>query len=132
VQPTYAALMAAVDGNGETRGFLSNEDSFAFVKNLESRNLIVPIVGNFAGAKAIRSVGAYLRQKSALVSVFYLSNVEEYLKRDGIWQDFCANVSELPLDSSSTFIRSIRSVSGDPGDGLRSELGPMVQISNCR
>ena len=31
----------------------------------ESRNLIVPIVGDFAGPKALRAVGAYLREHGA-------------------------------------------------------------------
>jgi hypothetical protein len=132
VQPTYAALMAATDDRGEARGFLSSEEAFAFVKNLESRNLIVPVVGNFAGPKAIRAVGAYLKQKGATVSTFYLSNVEEYLRRDGIWQDFCDNVATLPSDEASTFIRSVRTVTDDPVGGLRSELGEMTAIGNCR
>ena len=92
----------------------------------------MPVVGDFAGAKAIRTLGTYLKQKGALVSAFYLSNVEEYLRQDGVWLDFCANVSELPLDGTSTFIRSVRSGSGDPAEGLRSEIGPMSAISNCR
>lgn len=132
VQPTYAALMAATDSRGDARGFLASEESFLFVKSLESRNLVVPIVGNFAGPKALRAVGSYLKQKGATVSAFYLSNVEEYLKRDGVYQDFCDNVSALPLDASSTFIRSLRLPASDPLDGLRSELGPLSAISNCR
>jgi hypothetical protein len=132
IQPTYAALMAATDQGGLARGFLSTEEAFAFLKNLQSRNLIVPVVGDFAGAKAIRAVGTYLKQKGALVSAFYLSNVEEYLRQNGVWLDFCANVSELPRDGTSTFIRSTRSGSSDPADALRLEIGPMSAISNCR
>ena len=132
IQPTFAALMAATDQGGQTRGFLSTEEAFAFLKNLQSRNLIVPVVGDFAGAKAIRAVGTYLKQKGALVSAFYLSNVEEYLRQNGVWLDFCANVSELPRDGASTFIRSTRSGSGDPAEALRSEIGSMAAISNCR
>jgi hypothetical protein len=124
--------MAATDDHGEARAFLASEEKFQFVKALETRNLLVPVVGNFAGAKAIRAVGAYLKQRGATVAAFYLSNVEEYLKRDGIWQDFCDNVSALPLDGASTFIRSQRSSSNDPSDGLRSEVGPMSEISRCR
>ena len=132
MQPTYAALMAATDERGETLGFLGTEDRFAFVKGLQSRNLIVPVVGNFAGPKAINGVAAYLKQKDTTVAAFYLSNVEEYLRRDGLWQDFCANVSALPRDATSTFIRSVRAASGDPVDGMLSELGPMSEITNCR
>jgi hypothetical protein len=132
IQPTYAALMAATDEAGQARGFLATEEAFAFVKDLQSRNLIVPVIGDFAGAKAIRTVGAYLKQKGALVSAFYLSNVEEYLRRDGVWLDFCANVSELPRDGTSTFIRSVRSSSGNPAEPLLSEIGPISAVSNCR
>jgi hypothetical protein len=132
VQPTYAALMAATDERGQPLGFLGDEERFAFVKSLQGRNLIVPVVGNFAGPKAIRGVGAYLAGKGAMVSVFYLSNVEEYLRRDNLWQDFCANASALPHDSTSTFIRSVRATLGDGVDGLRSEVGPMSEISTCR
>ncbi len=132
VQPTYAALMAATDERGETLGFLGTEERFAFVKGLQGRNLIVPVVGNFAGPKAINSVAAYLKQRETTVAAFYLSNVEEYLRRDGLWQDFCANVTALPRDATSTFIRSVRASSGDPLDGMLSELGPMTEITNCR
>lgn len=46
--------------------------------------MIVPIVGNCAGPKAIRSVATYLKQHDAVVSAFYLSNVEQYLRRDAV------------------------------------------------
>ncbi len=132
VQPTYAQLMIATDERGQARGFLSSEEAFTFVKALETRNLIVPVVGDFAGPKAVRSVGAYLKQKRAMVSVFYVSNVEEYLQRDGMWQDFCDNVSALPIDDSSSFVRSTRPLPASPSDGMMSEWGPMARISNCR
>ena len=44
----------------------------------------------------------------AIVSAFYLSNVEQYLNMDGLWATFCSNVATLPLDESSRFIRSVR------------------------
>src|SRR5262249_55578286 len=108
VQPTYAELMATTDDAGEPRGFLATEDRFSFVKNLQARNLIVPIVGNFAGPTALAGVARYLKQRGALVSAFYLSNVEEYLRRDGLWLDFCGNVTALPVDATTSYIRSIR------------------------
>jgi len=133
-QPNYADLMTAVDMAGVSRGYLASEESFQFVKDLEARNMLVPVVGNFGGPKAIRAVGAYLRDMAATVSTFYLSNVEQYLRQDGIWGAFCANVASLPLDDTSTFIRSARRV-GDPtpGFGLASELGNVVSETRvCR
>jgi len=105
---TYADLMMLTDRTGESRGYLATEANFARMRDLESRNLVVPVVGNFAGPKAIRAVGGYLRDHGATVTAFYLSNVEQYLAMDGIWPIFCANVAVLPLDENSTFIRSAR------------------------
>ena len=104
--PTYADLQVATDGTGQNRAYLGSEASFRALKTFEERNLLVPIVGNFAGPKALRAVGAYLKAHEASVSVFYLSNVEQYLFGDGIWADFVHNVEALPLDESSTFVRS--------------------------
>ena len=133
-QPTYAELMTATDANGQTRSYLATEESFAFLKELEAKNLVVPLVGNFAGPKAIRAVGQYLREKSAIVSAFNLSNVEQYLLQDGIWRDFCHNVAALPLDDTSTFIRATRGgrYNGGYAYGLSSELGEMAkEIKTC-
>ena len=132
-QPTYADLMIATDAEGVAHSYLNTEDNFRFLKNLESRNLVVPIVGNFAGPKAIRAVGQYLKDKGAVVSAFYLSNVEMYLQQDGSWGDFCANVTVLPLDDSSTFIRSLRGGRYGQGFGLNSQLGHMMaEVETCR
>jgi hypothetical protein len=111
---TYAALMMLTDLAGVSRGFLATEENFAILKDLEARNLIVPVVGNFAGPKALRAVGQYLRERGATVSAFYLSNVEQYLNQDLLWDRFCANVATMPLTEQSTFIRSVgRQALGD-------------------
>src|SRR5215468_9696939 len=102
---SYASLMATTDGSGTERSYLASEDSFAFVKNMEARNLIVPVVGDFAGPKALRAVGSFLKGHDVTVTAFYVSNVEDYLERNGVWSKFCANVAALPLDSNSVFIR---------------------------
>jgi hypothetical protein len=103
---TYADLMMADDGKGQHRSFLATEENFEFLKDLESKNLLVPVVGDFGGAKAIREIGKYLKSIDGMVAAFYLSNVEQYLSLDGKTAAFLANVATLPLDESSTFIRS--------------------------
>jgi hypothetical protein len=126
---TYADLMAATDEDGQSRSYLANENNFRFLKDLESKNLLIPVIGNFSGQKAIRAVGKYLKDINAKVSAFYLSNVEDYLYRDGSWNNFCANASTLPTDETSTFIRSVRNGrygGGGGGYGLNSDLGSIV------
>ena len=56
-----------------------------------------------------------MKDHSATVSVFYVSNVEQYLTPLPKLQSFYANVAELPLDASSTFIRSAQIVGPQPG-----------------
>jgi hypothetical protein len=103
---SYARLMASTDNvTGAERTYLANEENFSTVKALQQRNLIVPVVGDFAGPKALRAVGAFLKARGATVTAFYISNVESYLRRNGRWHAFCANVAALPLDPQSTFIR---------------------------
>ena len=122
---SYGDLMMATDGANVSRSYLANEENFKVLKELHERNLIVPIVGNFGGPKALRAVGRYLREKGATVSAFYLSNVEQYLYQDGLWNRFCGNVASLPLDEKSTFIRSSQGGGGGPGGGLVNSLGSM-------
>lgn len=101
---TYEEIQELTDGDGVNRGFLGTEDNWRVMKDLETRNLIVPVVGDFGGPKAIRAIGAYLKAHQAVVSAFYLSNVEQYLNRSGTEDAFLCNVAALPLDGTSTFI----------------------------
>jgi hypothetical protein len=133
VQPTYAELMAATDEAGRARSFLASEQAFAFVKDLEQRNLIVPVVGNFAGPRTLRTIGSYVRRNRARVSTFYVSNVEEYLHQDGVWQAFCGNLASLPIDETSAFIRAVRLDPLNPAvEGFATRLTRMAaDIRQC-
>ena len=111
--PSFAQLMLESDGQGNNRAYLANEANFRVLKAMETNNLIVPLVGNFSGEKTLRTVGRYLRERGATVTAFYTSNVEQYLFQQGDdWQRFYANVATLPLDSTSTFIRSLSNGNG--------------------
>jgi hypothetical protein len=128
--PTYEELMVGTDGNGVAHGYLATEEHFRVLKDLQSRNLVVPVVGDFAGPKALRAVGRYVRDRGATVSAYYVSNVEQYLFQDGLFGDFARNVATLPVDGSSTFIRSVSRRFGYPGllighDGRASALDPI-------
>jgi hypothetical protein len=102
----FAALTAALDSAGVPGSFLATEDNFRYMKDLHSRNLFIPIVGDFAGPKAIRSVGNYLRAHGTTLTAFYTSNVEEYLFSNQVWRAFYDNAATLPVTPSSVFIRS--------------------------
>jgi uncharacterized membrane protein YgcG len=116
---TYGMIQSLTDGTGLNRGFLGSEANWRAMKDFHERNLLVPVVGDFAGPKAIRTVGAYLKEMGATVSAYYLSNVEQYLNQNGVEQVFLCNVAQLPLDAQSTFIYTGNGRYGNSGGGGR-------------
>ena len=132
-RPTYAELMTATDSDSQARSYLASDEAFAVVKTLEAKNLVVPIVGDFAGPRALRSVGAYLKAHAAIVSAFYVSNVEQYLRVERVWGSFCGNAARLPIDDTSTFIRAGRGGRyARGGTALTHELSSIaVEVDGC-
>jgi hypothetical protein len=130
----YAELMTLAD-QGVNRSYLASEDSFRFMKDLEKKNLLIPVVGNFGGPKAIRAVGQYLKEHGATVGAFYLSNVEQYLFRPPtggsptpIHREFYESVATLPLNESSMFIRSGNAGGGGRGGGLTPMMSSILDV----
>jgi len=131
--PSYQELMTETDSHGHEWSYLASEESYRAVRDLELRNLIVPITGDFGGPSAIRSVGKFLKDHGAVVSAFYTSNVEGYLFRGGDRQGnpnggaarFYGNVAALPLNRSSTFIRWIPN-GGGRSYGSSISLAPIL------
>jgi len=119
--PSFADLMVTTDAAGANRGFLADEQQYGVVRQMHLRNLIVPVVGDFAGPKALRAVGSFLRERGAVVSAIYTSNVEQYLFRDQgnppKWRLYYENVATLPSDSLTTFVRSVFNNFGYGGGG---------------
>jgi hypothetical protein len=104
--PSYSELMQEADEEGESHSYMASEEKFQQLKELQMQNRIVPIVGDFAGEKALRSVGRFLKDHGATVTAFYTSNVEFYLFQSDDWRKFLTNVSYMPLDADSYFIRA--------------------------
>jgi hypothetical protein len=132
--PTYEEMITQTDWNGVARSYLASEEDFRFIKGLEEKNLIVPVMGDFAGAKALRAIGRYVRERGSRVTAYYVSNVEQYLFQDGKFEAFAGNVATLPVDSRSMFIRSVSSRYGYEGrmtwsDGRASALYPILEFS---
>jgi hypothetical protein len=104
--PTLRSLLLEHDLAGKQLSYLANEDAFQFVKSLEGRNLVVPVVGNLAGNHALREIGKVMTERGETLSALYVSNVEFYLMREGSFDAFAASVRTLPHDSRSVIIRS--------------------------
>ena len=103
--PSYRVLMTAKDFTGQSRSFLATEEGFRFVKDLHSRNMIVPMVGDFSGHNAIHRVGDYVREHADVIYAFYGSNVGVYLTNQQT-RAFCMNLATLPAAPRAWFIES--------------------------
>ena len=134
--PNYAELMSETDALGVHRSYMANEENYRTLRELELDNLIVPLTGDFAGDKAIRAVGTYLKSHNATVTAFYTSNVEQYLfQQADDWKKYYANVATLPLDAKSTFIRAVFNymgfrdpTTGAPGPRSTTMLSPIQRL----
>src|SRR5262249_30036616 len=76
---TYADLQTATNADSVGMSFLASEAQYAWLRAFEEKNLLVPLVADFAGPRTIRAVGDYVRQRRGTVTAFYTSNVEQYL-----------------------------------------------------
>ena len=96
--------MTSPDSSGTNSSYLASEENFKIVQDMQRRNLIVPVVGDFAGDKALRRIEEYLKDRDAPVTAFYASNVERYLFAQPVnrsigldpgeaWKRFYANVA---------------------------------------
>ena len=106
--PTLQDLFLATDLKGKHGNFAASEADYQFLRELHRNNRIIPVVGDFAGTKALAAVGDYLKEKGYTVSAFYTSNVEQYLFGDQVFDAFAQNVHKFPVDDKSIFIRSTR------------------------
>ncbi len=106
--PNYRELMLEKDLTGKACNYLVSEDDFQFVKAMQDKDLIVPVVTDLAGPKGLPAIAALLKERNLTVSAMYTSNVEFYLMRGygSSFETFAANTAKLPRDASSVIIRS--------------------------
>ena len=104
--PTLRQLVLEHDASGQRRGYLASEAGFQLIKSLHRRNRIVPVTGDLAGPHTLSGIGSYLAEHGERVSAFYVSNVEDYLIRDGTFASYVAGVRALPRDTNAVIIRS--------------------------
>ncbi|MFY9555799.1 MAG: hypothetical protein WAV20_04505 [Blastocatellia bacterium] len=105
--PTLKELIVQPDQHGKMGNFFATREDYEFVRDLHHRNLIIPVVGDFAGKKALAAIGEYLRKNGFTVTAFYTSNVEQYLFQGGVFAGFAENIRKLPINERSLFIRAV-------------------------
>ena len=103
---SYRSFLLGQDLDGVHANFLASDEDYQFIRDMQERNAIIPVTGDFAGSHALRAIGDFVRERGDRVSAFYLSNVEYYLFPDGRLDEFAYNVRYLPTDRRSGLIRA--------------------------
>jgi hypothetical protein len=104
--PTLRQLILARDLDEKLANYLATDDAWRFLKRLQARNGVIPVVGNLAGSRAFPAIGREIAARGEKVSALYVSNVEMYIWRDGSFETFAATAARLPRNESSVIIRS--------------------------
>ena len=104
--PTLRQLVLEKDREGKQASYLAREADFRVLKDLQRRNLVVPVVGDLGGPRALLAIGTYMKQRGDKLSAFYASNAEDYVMRDGKFSAYVRSIASLPHDATSVFIRS--------------------------
>jgi hypothetical protein len=105
--PAWRDLLVEVDRAGNQLNYLAADSLFQIVKRMQAENRIIPVTGNAGGPTALRRLGDEIRARNLVVSAIYMSNVEQYLFRDAIFDSFAENVKTLPRNEKSVMIRSL-------------------------
>ena len=105
--PTLRTLLKETDRSGRQVSFLASEPSYQFVRGLQARDLVIPVVGDVSGPRAMNAIAAEMAARQTPLSAFYISNVEQYLFGDGTFPAYVENLKRMPRDARSTIIRSV-------------------------
>ena len=133
--PIFESLLLQTDRNGKLQNYLADEETFQWMKQFEAENRLIPIVGDFSGPHAFKTVGAFLAKNGLKVSTFYTSNVEYYLFGQSSWTSFIQNVRALPFLDKAVFIRAYfngagpshpQAVSGHRSTSLVQDVGTFL------
>ncbi len=104
--PTHRDLLVAEDREGVPSSYLVREEDFLFLKALQERDAVIPVVGNLAGDHALSAIGSDARQRGLQITALYASNVEFYLWEGRSFDRFAGTLSELPTHPDGMIIRS--------------------------
>lgn len=105
-RPTLEKLLSARSAGGELGSFLATEEAFDFVRDLQRRDQVWFVTGDFGKPDVLPRLSRELRRQSRVVRAFYTSNVEQYLFGTSAWRVWQENLRQLPVDEGSLLLRN--------------------------
>jgi hypothetical protein len=104
--PTLRQMLQAEDLGGRERSFLATAAGYEAVARMQREDRVIPVVGDFAGERALPGLARALRARGTPLGTFYVSNVEQYLLEPAVWQRWRRNVAALPRRDGALFVRA--------------------------
>ena len=104
--PTLGRLILARDRVGQPAHFLARDEWYAAVREAHLGDRIIPLVGDFAGPRALPALADWLRRRHLALSVLAISDVEFFLLRGGQFPAYVANLARLPWLEGAVLIRT--------------------------
>jgi len=106
----FKELIRQTDTSGQKGHYLWSDEDFAFLKNMSEKNLIIPLVGDFAGTKCISELGKWLKKRKLKVGIFYTSSVEYWIgerkNNFAVWSIWISNLKALPWSENAVIVRA--------------------------
>ena len=129
--PTYRDLLLETDAAGAQTNYLASEEAYQFVRSLQVRDRIFPVVGDVSGPSALQAIGREMASRNEQLSAFYVSNVEFYLFGQGAYTRFVTNLRSVPRAKTAVLIRSVFGrylFAARPGDASTSHLHDVGEL----
>jgi hypothetical protein len=104
--PTLGSLITMPSRSGQPSHWLASDRTYAAIRKMQLSDQILPIVGDWAGPGAIRRLAEHLKMNQLQVGCIYISDVEFFLLRGGLFQKYLENLSALPRHPESKIIRT--------------------------
>ena len=104
--PTFGQQLAARDRRGHPSHLLARESWYQAVRAEHLGDRIIPLVGNFAGPATLPHLADWLHARHLAVAAIYLSDVEFFLVRAGLYPTFAAHLARLTWHPDAILIRT--------------------------
>jgi hypothetical protein len=136
--PTLARQVETTSRDGGPGHFLASEASYRLVRDLELRDRVIPIVGDFAGAESLTRLGGWLRREGQRIGVVYVSDVEFFLLRAGRFAAYIEGLARLPIAEGAVIVRTStreidhpERVAGDSSTTIVRSLGRFLEAAKA-
>jgi hypothetical protein len=104
--PTMGRLIAERTRSGRPGHWLADDSLFEVVRGLHLDDAILPVVADWAGDRAMKAVADHAKGTKMQVGVVYVSDVEFFLFRGGLFDRYVANLARLPIHPRAVIVRT--------------------------